>query len=105
MSFKSFAVSFRGAPNAAPVVSRPAHSRRNVWPARVAGCVAGVHTLIAAPAARPAATREGGVPRVRRVRAVAARHVTRAAVLAALIAMSPVGDELESALPLCWWFV
>lgn len=42
---------------------------------------------------------------VRRVRAVAARHVTRAAVLAALIAMSPVGDELESALPLCWWFV
>jgi hypothetical protein len=117
MSFKSFVVSCRGAPQA-----------------RAIGFAARVHALVAAPAA--AGVRNPGTPRVRQARAAALRHFTRAAalvvrnalhvawtgrpltpggyailaltvtgvVLAVLIAASPAGDELDSALPLSWWF-
>jgi hypothetical protein len=118
MSFKSFFVSCRGAPQA-----------------RAVGFAARVHALVSAPVAG-AGVRNPGAPRVRQARTVALRHLTRAAalvvrnalhvawtgrpltpggyailaltvtgvLLAALITASPAGDELDSALPLSWWF-
>jgi hypothetical protein len=118
MFIKSFVSAGRASPRA----------RHGAWRARLVGCAAGVHALVAAPAASG--------PRVRRVRAIAAHYFTRVAALAArtamraawagrpltpggyaiaaltvagivlavLISMSPAGDELDSALPLCWWF-
>jgi hypothetical protein len=132
MSFKSFVVVCRGAPLALRSVASPV--RRESVPARLAGCMARVHALLAAPGAGVAAQGPGvpralrarafAIQQLAKTAAFAARAALRVSwtgrpltpcgyavlalvacvALAGVIAASHAGDEMDSALPLSWWF-